>query len=323
MAHEVESMAWAHEVPWHGLGNKVEGSVTVDDMLVAAGLNWNVNQHECWAEINGQKIAVGRKALVRDTDGKVLSVTGENWKPFQNKDALGFFREYTEAGGATLETAGSLKGGKVVWGLARVATGFTINGNDHVKGYILLVSPHEVGQAITVRTTSVRVVCANTLAMAGGVKGANAEYRQSHVKNFDTAAAKATVELVKNQIADMKLEAEALSQLKMSEFDTVRFLARFFQPMTKEEIAVGNEDARTQMLIDKPEVVNTDLQGVLWATKKAPGSTAGNGWGVLNGVTYWADHMVGRSPDARLYNSWLGDKGRQKVAVKQALMEMV
>jgi phage/plasmid-like protein (TIGR03299 family) len=323
MSSEVETMAWAHEQPWHGIGNRVEGSVTVDEMLIAAGLNWEVKQHECWTEIDGKKVAVGRKALVRDSDGKILSVTGDNWKPFQNKEAISFFREYTEAGGATLETAGSLRGGKIVWGLARVATGFTINGNDHVKGYILLVSPHEVGQAITVRTTSVRVVCANTLAMAGGVKGANAEYRQSHVKNFDVNAAKATVQLVKEQIAAMKLEADALQSLKLSEYDTVRFLATFFQPMTPEEAAVGNEEARTKLLINDPAMRNHQLEGVLWATDKAPGATPGNGWGVLNGVTYWADHMAGRGSDARLFNSWLGDTGRTKVAVKQKLLEMV
>ena len=323
MSHEVETMAWAHEVPWHGLGNKVEGSVTIEDMLVAAGLDWEVKQHECWAEIGGQKIAVGRKALVRSTDNKVLSVTGDNWKPFQNRDALEFFREYTDAGGATLETAGSLRGGKIVWGLARVSAGFTMNGNDHVKGYILLVSPHEVGQAITVRTTSVRVVCANTLAMAGGVKGANAEYRQSHVKNFDVSAARETVQLVKEQIAAMHLEAQALQSLKLSEYDTVRFLAKFFQPMTKEEEALKAEEARTNLLINDPSIRNHHLEGVMWATAKAPGATPGNGWGVLNGVTYWADHMAGRGNDARLFNSWMGETGRTKVAVKKSLLEMV
>lgn len=323
MAHEVETMAFAHEVPWHGLGNRVEESVSIDGMLAAAGLDWDVVPHECFTEIGGKRIKVGRSALVRSTDGKILSVTGEKWKPFQNRDALEFFREYTEAGGATLETAGSLRGGKIVWGLARVATGFTINGNDHVKGYILLVSPHEVGQAITVRTTSVRVVCANTLAMAGGVKGANAEYRQSHVKNFDVKAAKETVQLVKEQIAEMKLEAEALRSLKLSQYDTVRFLASFFQPIPEEEAKLTSEKERTKLLINNPSLQNTAMAGILWANEKAPGATPGNGWGVLNGVTYWADHMAGRLPDARLFNSWLGDTGRQKVAVKTALLEMV
>lgn len=323
MAHEVETMAWAHEVPWHGLGNRVEGSVTIDEMLVAAGLNWEVKQHECWAEVNGQKIAVGRKALVRSSDNKILTVTGDAWNPLQNKDALEFFRDYAEAGGATLETAGALRGGKIVWGLARVATGFTINGNDSVKGYILLVSPHEVGKAITVRTTSIRVVCANTLAMAGGVQGINAEYRQSHIKSFDAAAAKATVQLVKEQIAAMELESEALNSLKMSEYDTVRLLAKYFQPVSAEDAAVSSEKQRTELLVNDPTLRSQPLEAVLWATQKAPGATPGNGWGVLNGVTYWADHMAGRTGDARLFNSWLGNTGQKKVEVKRALLEMV
>jgi phage/plasmid-like protein (TIGR03299 family) len=315
MSHQVETMAFAHETPWHGLGNRVEGSVTVDEMLVAAGLDWSVNEYECFSEINGEKIAVGKKALVRSSDQKILSIAGPNWKPFQNRDALEFFREYTEAGGATLETAGALRGGKIVWGLARVATGFTINGSDHVKGYILLVSPHEVGQSITVRTTSIRVVCANTLAMAGGVKGSNAEYRQSHVKNFDTSAAKATVQLVKEQIESMRLEATALQSLKMSQHDTVRFLASFFQP--------SEETPDAERLLNDPSLRSVALEGALWAVDKAPGATPGDAWGVLNGVTYWADHMAGRSADTRLFNSWLGATGRQKADVKKKLLELV
>ena len=55
-------------------------------------------------------------------------------------------------GGAKLETAGSLRGGKMGWALASIQEGFTINKTDHSKGYVLLTSPHEVGKSITVRT---------------------------------------------------------------------------------------------------------------------------------------------------------------------------
>lgn len=343
MSHEVESMAWAHEVPWHGLGNRVEGSVTVDEMLVAAGLNWDVIQAPAWVEINGQKVATGQKALYRSTDGKILTNTGENWKPVQNREVLEFFREYTETGGATLETAGSLRGGKIIWGLARVLdAGVTINGRDNVKGYILMVSPHILGKASTVRTTAVRVVCANTLAMAGGVDGHNAEYRQSHTRPFNIKAARETVQLVREQIEGLKLEAEALQSLKMSEYDTVRTLAEFFQPddtapkklnaktdeisdkeKARQAFAELKGEARVSALINDPTLQTSALQGVLWAVAKAPGATPGNGWGVLNGVTYWADHMAGRESDARLFNSWLGNTGAQKVAVKERLLQMV
>jgi len=316
--HEVETMAWAHQVPWHGLGNQVEGHVTCEDMLVAAGLDWTVEEVPCFININGKQVPVDRKALVRSTDKRILTVTGMGWRPFQNKDAMNFFREYTKAGGCTLETAGSLRGGKVVWALARVSAGFSLQGRDHVKAYMLLVSPHEVGKSITFRTTSVRVVCANTLAMAGGVKGRNAEYRQNHTYNFDTAAAKASVQMVKNEIARMELDAMALQQLKMSQYDTVRVLAEFFQPALP-----NGTQHNVEELINEPDARSSKLQKVLWATEKAPGATPGNGWGVLNGVTYWADHMAGNSRDSRLFNSWLGEAGKKKDQVKDKLMEMI
>lgn len=314
MSHEVETMAWANELPWHGLGNRVDSSITDEEMLVAAGLNWEVKQYPCFTELGGKRIEIERSVLVRETDQKILTVTSPQWKPLQNADALKFFREYCEAGQATLETAGSLRGGKIVWGLASVKKAFKLNGRDEVKGYILLTSPHEVGKAISVRATSVRVVCANTLAMAERGK---AQYTQSHMREFNAAAAKEMVAFTVDQIKKMEIDAKALQSLAMSEFDTVRTLAKFFQP-----IEGGMTDDAVKALINEPSNQNKVLKEVLWAVDKAPGATPGNGWGVLNGVTFWADHMAGREKDARLFRSWFGHTGMRKEKVKEELLQM-
>ena len=42
MAHAVETMAYAGQVPWHGLGKKVSTDMTPDQMADEAGLNWTV-----------------------------------------------------------------------------------------------------------------------------------------------------------------------------------------------------------------------------------------------------------------------------------------
>lgn len=317
MSHELESIAWAGTEPWHGLGTRVDSCITVDDMLVAAGLDWEVTQVPCFTEIDGIKKPVDRVALVRSTDKKIMTVTSPAWNPLQNRDALEFFREYCDAGQAKLETAGSLRGGKIVWGLASVKKAFTLNGRDEVKGYILLTSPHEVGKAITVRATSVRVVCANTLAMA---ERGSAHYTQSHVKAFDVSKAKSMVAFTVDQVERMEMEAKALQSLSMSEFDTVRLLAKYFQPVEAAGIE-GGED-RVKALINEPSNQNKVMKEVLWALDKAPGATPGNGWGVLNAVTYWSDHMAGRETDARIYRSWFGHTGARKDKVMQELLEM-
>lgn len=319
MAHEVETMAYAHEVPWHGLGNNVPADVSIAGMLQAAGLDWEVERHPLYYRIGKDEVMSGRSAFVRSTDSRLLTIASNDWKPLQNARAMEFFREYCEAGGMTLETAGSLRKGKIVWALARVGYGFTLNGRDAVNSYVLLVSPHEVGKAITVRITSVRVVCANTLAMAGGVEGKGSAYRQSHVMDFDIAKAKETVRLAREGIERMELDAKALQSLKLSEFDTVRFLAKFFQPTEEGQGA----DAQAEAMISDPSLMNSAMTGVTWAVKKAKGATPGNGWGVLNGVTYYTDHMAGREGDSRLFNSWLGKGDTLKSKVRADLLELV
>ena len=50
MAHEIEmvngvaQMAYAGDLPWHGLGTQVSDDITTDGMMKAAGLDWSVTK---------------------------------------------------------------------------------------------------------------------------------------------------------------------------------------------------------------------------------------------------------------------------------------
>jgi phage/plasmid-like protein (TIGR03299 family) len=307
-------MAYANAVPWHGLGARVDEQVTVDEMLVAAGLDWTVDKVPLWGHTeDGKKFRIpGRYALTRSTDRRVLTLTGEQWKPLQNRDALEFFRSYSEAGGITLETAGSLRNGKVIWGLARIGHNFQVTPGDHVQGYLLLVSPHEVGSCISVRTTTVRVVCANTMAMAMRSQG-EVHWRQNHMRDFDADAAKAAVAIAHDQLRIAEQQAKTLQKLKLSINDTVRTLAPFFQPKIK-ELAEAEQV--------NPANWTKQFGAVMASVVGSPGATPDNAWGVLNGVTHWADHVAGRSPDTRMLRAWMGETARLKVAVNTKLLEL-
>jgi phage/plasmid-like protein (TIGR03299 family) len=308
MAHEVETMAYANEVPWHGLGNRVPPNATVDEMLIAAGLNWEVRKEPLYINLNGTYRKTERFALVRDSDNEILTYTGPAWTPFQNRDALNFFRRFAEAGSISLETAGSLRKGRVIWALARINHSFEAKPGDRVNGYLLLVSPHEVGTAISVRTTSVRVVCANTMALATRTDE-GVHYRQNHMSEFDEAAARAAVERAHEHMSQAARQAKILANMKIGLRDTVRFLGQFFghPQMTDEEIS--DEERWSQ-----------SLRGVMESVISAPGADPGTGWGVLAGVTHWCDHVAGRSADARMTRSWLGDYARLKEDVNEGLL---
>ena len=44
MVAAVETMAYAGEVPWHGLGTKVPNDLSTDDFLKEAQLDWQVQK---------------------------------------------------------------------------------------------------------------------------------------------------------------------------------------------------------------------------------------------------------------------------------------
>lgn len=314
VAHEVETMAFANEVPWHGLGQRVDTSISVDEMLKAAGLDWTVSKHQMFCTIDGKELKTDRYALVRDTDSKVLTYSGQDWRPVQNKQVMEFFREWTEAGKVTLETAGSLKGGRVVWGLANLKAGYRVTANDWVKGYLLLHAPHEVGQAISVRVTEVRVVCANTMAMAIG--RSSSTYHQNHLRDFDVAAARDAVEAAIDLMGNREAKAKKLLALKISDKDTIRVLAPHFQPF-------GDDEEKLETMVANPAAnLNKRFLQVLDSINSAPGAVPGTGWGVMNGVTHWADHVAGYKQESRLHQAWFGTTGRMKYQVEEDLVKM-
>jgi phage/plasmid-like protein (TIGR03299 family) len=317
MAHEVESMAYANVVPWHGLGARVDQDVSVEEMLEAAGLNWRLNKLPLQAELpDGSSFPVdGKFALARDTDNKVMSICSKAWTPFQPEETISFMREYVEAGGAKLETAGSLRGGRTVWGLAKMDHSFDVRKNDTVDGYLLITSPMEVGRSTQIRTTTVRVVCANTLAMAEGHSELN--YSQNHLTEFDIAAAKEAVGNAHEHLAQAEKRFKTIAKMKISIEDAVR---KVIVPVMIPEKAAW--DVIDDIDIMLPETQPKVLSEILNSMATAPGAVQGTGWGVLNGVTHWGDHVAGRSVATRMQRAWIGDIARKKVAVEELLFEM-
>lgn len=315
MAHEVETMAYANALPWHGLGQRVDSCVTTDEMLKAAGLGWTVEMKKMHIDIDGEQIPVpGKRALVRSSDNSVLTIAGDNWKPRQNAEMLEMLRAYVEAGGAKLETAGSLRNGRLVWALINLTHTFQVGSGDKVNGYILATLPHEVGLSHALRTTTVRVVCANTLAMAEG--NSSLDYRQSHARVFDVDAAKAAIGNAHEELVICEKRFKTIAGLKLSVEDAVR------------KVIVP---AMLRDMIDTPEfedVMNPknqpkSLRDIIDSINNAPGAEPGTGWGALNGVTHWTDHVASKGSDLRMYRSWIGDNSKLKSDVEKRIFELV
>jgi phage/plasmid-like protein (TIGR03299 family) len=170
MAHEVEvingqaSMMYVGQAPWHKLGTQVASDIKIADAIVAAGLDWNVGLKPLQTA-DGEKVRAA--ATYRETDGRILGVVGPDYRVLQNSKAFEFFQPFLDTGVATLETAGSLRGGERIWVLAKIkGDPMVVKGNDIVDRYILLSNGHDGVLAVRAGYSAIRTVCANTLAMA-------------------------------------------------------------------------------------------------------------------------------------------------------------
>lgn len=308
MSHLVETMAYAGETPWHGLGVKVPADINPQDLLVKAGLAWDALLRPTYFEgIHGDRAPTGFFASIRSTDGRVLSPSvSKNWKPVQNQQAFDFFMEFCAAGSMKMNTAGSLKNGQWVWALAELQEEFTVIGKkDTVKGYLLFSNPHRAGNAVTVQFTPIRVVCNNTLTMS--LEGYDKEegsgrFKHLHTATFNAEEAKAALGLAKNQLSAFKETAKFLASKKMSEDDAQEFFQALFPSNSDDASPTANK--------------------VFELLESQPGAELGAGtwWQGLNAVTYFIDHKIGKSQDVRMQSSWFGyGRGKKQEAVNLAL----
>ena len=328
MAHAVETMAYAGELPWHGLGVKVEDNLTPDEMLVAAGLDWTVSKRHLFThsepnvENSNEVIPVNDYyVLVRDSDNKTFGPCGPKFVPSQNADAFKFFEKFTSVGDMSMDTAGALKGGEQVWGLAKINDGFTLPGDDRVLGYLLVSVSHKWGKANEIRFTPIRVVCNNTLTYALADK-TRPSFKMPHLTALDAEVFKSAEEalgIASDRMKDFKESAEFLSSKNYTPQNVVSYISELFQPELLEQqkniekMSDIKAIATRQSMVDEfkriPAMVHQALEEQPGANLK---SSKGTWWGAANAVTFIVDHKWGHDRDAALHNAWFGNRASLK-----------
>ena len=312
MAHNVATMAYAGEVPWHGLGVPVSNDLTPNQMMKKAGLDWTVEQIDSYVTVGDKKIPTGMKALVRSSDNKVLTNIGQVWNPVQNEDAFNFFSEYVLKGDMEMHTAGSLKGGQLVWALAKVKESFDLFGGDTVESYLLFSNPHKYGFSIDVRFTPIRVVCNNTLSLSLEAK-AERSVKVGHRTEFNADEVKKALGIASAKLSQYKEMAEFLGSKRYNIDNLIEYYNTVF-PRTA--------DKRVQNQELSVETLSKNAKAAFDAIELQPGAkyAEGSWWQAFNSVTYVTDHLQGRNPDNRLYSSWFGgNQIRKRDALKTAL----
>lgn len=323
MAHQFESGFFVGQPAWHNLGVTLpEGTrLSVEEGIAAAGLDWEVTLEQLqiayiprpaeeYIGMEGKRVPAF--ATCRQDKKEVLGVVGTRYNVLQNIDAFRFFQPFLDANEASLHTAGSLHDGKRVWVLAKLnRESIEVADNDHVDKFLLLSNSHDGSTAVKVGFCPIRVVCANTLAMAHNV-GQLLSLRH-------TFSLQSTLNEVQGVINTANLQFEATA-------DQYRQLASRGISSDQLRQYVKNVVLDIPLDDDKELSVRKDnvLMGVLDRYYHPIGegvvSSRNTWWKAYNSVTEYLSYEAGRNESNRLKSLWYGQgQKRNSDALKAAI----
>jgi phage/plasmid-like protein (TIGR03299 family) len=300
MAHHFQSGLFFGQKAWHGLGITLDADspvrYNIDDAIRIAGLDWNVESVPLHIAAGAEYSVVnGHKAIVRGDSRQVLGVVGANYNPLQNRDQFNWFKPFLDTQECQLETCGALKGGSIVWVLAKINRSDAEVGNgDMVKKYLLLTSSHDGSKATVAGFCPIRTVCWNTLS--AGLVDANSTL----LKVRHTAKQHKALETIRETInlVDQTFEATAAQYRKLAacnvDTDDLRKYVKLVLEAPEDDSEISSQ---TDKILDRIVALCTSGEG-------NDGKTA---WSAYNGVTHYVTHERGRSADTRLRANWYGE----------------
>ena len=302
MVAAVEKMTHFGQMPWHGESEALTGNETTEEVMIKAGLDWKVETEPLYRKIDGQFVEykLGR-ASVRQSDNSDLGCVGPRWTPLQNAQAFKVFEPLVESGDMAWHTAGSLKYGQRVWVLCQLnLDNSEIVKGDEVAKFALLSNGHDGKLAVHFGFTPIRVVCANTEAMARNSEASKLIRVRHHRFVADN------VEKLRDvmDLANQEFEATAdqyrfLASRQINKDDLKKYVRIVFNAGT------DNLSTRKQNILHKVEGLfetgkGNDLPGV-----------AGTYWAAYNAVTEYLNYDKGNSVANRLDSLWFGQNSVQ------------
>ncbi|EXE40750.1 DUF932 domain-containing protein [Acinetobacter baumannii] len=344
MAHQIETMAFVGQTPWHGLGNQLSPHRPIEVWAKQAGMDWRIessNVSYMAKNARGQSIIMPyeeQRVLYRSDTHAPLSVVSQRYQEVQPKEILEFYRDLTEQSGFELETAGVLKGGKKFWALARTGQSAALKGKDVSNGYVLLATACDGTLATTAQFTSIRVVCNNTLAIAlRGQDSSAGVVKVPHSTKFDAEKIKQQLGISVRAWDEHMYEMKQLSQRKVTHQEAAAYFDAVFNNTTMS--STEQEESIIQYYLkaasmDKKSNSKSEPNGRAMSKAMEMFNGQGRGaelssakdtaYGLLCSITEFVDHeRRAMSRDHRLNSAWFGRGATIKQRGLEQALDMV
>lgn len=323
MAHDItqtDGLVLTKKRAWHGLGVVVEDAPTPEEALKLAGLGWRVEQWPLQAQgPSGTHDVTTHVLNARSDTAEALGVVGVGYQPVQNEELAQFVAALGDTGSVKIESAGSIKGGKRVWFLARGESVWP-GARDEVRPYLLVANGHDGTMAVVCQPTTIRVVCRNTLhaSLKEGQRSCLAvRFRHEGVIADKLDDARRALGIFEAARSTFEQQARALNAKEMSREDLQRFWLEVYST-TLEPIpsnpSTSVEHRKVKLAYDRLHVWGANFDRD--RERSGNGATA---WSALQSVTEWFDHQrTVRAADdqarmdQRTQGNWWGDSAIAK-----------
>ena len=296
MAHALEmqdgqvAFALRGEPAWHGLANVLfdkDEHINTQTMLDSAKLsNWDIQLEDIALPTDYRSDKTNyfvSRTNPFDNGKDVLAIVGSKYKVVQNEQLFDFGDNLLD-GGASWESAGSIKGGRVVFGSLVIPKEITLDAqgaNDKTITYLLVHTSHDGSVSVQASITPVRVVCQNTLNLA--LAGTKQSFKLRHTQSVDgkIQMAREALGMSFTYMDQFEKEAKALFEQEVTE--------KQFIDIVKAIYPKPDKDATKAQLTkwDNKMVLLSDL----YNNSPTNANIKGTAWGVFNTLTERLDYF--------------------------------
>ena len=146
-----------------GFGNEIINPTSYEDILHQAALDWTVETHPAYTNINGRMVAIPKtNVVVRVEDEKPLGIVSDKYKIVNNDIAFSFTEQLFKDGSVEFIRGDSYKGGRATWLEAKITSDYSILG-DKVECYLIFKNSHDGTGSVIAMILPTRIECSNAL----------------------------------------------------------------------------------------------------------------------------------------------------------------
>lgn len=318
MAHELDtrdngqaSFVSLRKDAWHQLGTVQADELSYEEAMRLGGLDYPLELRPVkttvpifdanGVEHDSLEVSAPAQAIVRTDRQVVFGVVGPSYQLVNNREATEVVKVMVEEGLARIETAGALRDGRDAWMALRFIGAnmdeVSDNEGDPVNFYGMVRANHDGKCSVQIATTPVRVVCANTLAMALS-DGSTSVRAIRHTRNAGSKLVAEAKALWGGVYADALDMTAAFARMRRTEITSSQLdiIAKIVAPDPAPLAPDASDRSRAlyASAIEKARSARMTITAMIYKGTGVDGTLSA--WNVFNAVTESIDHAgVGRA----------------------------